>query len=214
MSTIILTDSFFQSLLGKSIKQSLPYLAKSAIKEKFSGILAGHDLAEFYIAGGSLVRWFMGKSEYDTDIDIWAGSPNSWNAVKDAFEIHLKKPENKKEVHSNNYILNIGDRAFNIQLVGKEYYKRFDLEEFDIHACQIALLGNDNVLITEQALASLVNKKITLNPTGIISANYTIKRIHKYAGLGMSLDQKTLKFILQHSDENTLKTILNTKEDY
>ncbi len=162
-----------------------------------------------WIAGGSLVRTYMGITVLN-DIDVFFSSTDQCKEyhkeLKEQRHFSITSDTHSRDV--NDIVINFRGKTFKIQLITIELFDRATslLDKFDLNICQLAYDGT-YVYVAESTLQSIDNRQIMINT--ITFPEKMISRCMKYAKLGFSLPNSEITKFFDTIKKD--KTILDNK---
>lgn len=163
----------------------------------FDLITAGSETDVPFMAGGSLVRYMLGKGQWKSDFDLWHCNAES----KSYFRKQLDEYKSKTAVavHSSTFEFPIGNRKVKVQSVNDIRSRIPDLlGEFDFTICQFAYMGDSQIRCTNIGLADFLNRRLRL--TGKMkNPEYTKARMLKYMQMGFKPDEDMVKWLVDSS---------------
>jgi hypothetical protein len=172
-----------------------------------------------YIAGGAILRWFVGEPQ-NGDIDIFPNSLKNLELIQD--DISKKLPYNPIIINNENAIT----YKNKIQIIKRHLspyavpyavcYPPYDIvKEFDFYHCQFIWDGNDDYIqATPLAIITSLNKHLMINNMNRHKEMNTLKRAFKYCARGYLPCSKTLKTIIKSVSNINKENICRQMSEY
>lgn len=189
---IALNKDFIERFTGRSIESA----GFNVVHQRIIAEMAKEYSCEKppLIAGGSIVRYLIGKGQWHSDFDLWFYDEKSKQLLSNLLEPYKREKEGP---FANSFDFPIGHRKAKVQLVNKPMEEGLVglLTSFDLTVCQFLVLAGDGntIYTTDVGFADLINRRLSLNL--VHNPPYTKSRIMKYMKLGFVPDEECMAFL-------------------
>lgn len=148
-----------------------------------------------WIAGGSILKTYMGQPLGDSDIDIFFSSCDQSIQTHECLKKNAKQTKNTSFSTTFEFLFEYKgvDQIRKIQLVHFNTKPKASelILDFDLDICQLAFDGK-RIVTTDDAISNIDQMMMTPNLNAVWNAQYTFRRIVKYANRGFKMSDKDM----------------------